>query len=106
MSVVHLNGVALIPGIDYTLGQTYISFLRAPAAGDDIMFTEVVSLKTGATHITRLTGDGSTFMFTIDTGFNERLKISNLLEDAYKHYDVPAVVDALDKLRVVLELVK
>ena len=39
MNVVHMNGLTLIPGIDYQVGDTMINFSVPPPAGTDIMFT-------------------------------------------------------------------
>jgi hypothetical protein len=106
MNVVHINGVALIPGIDYTVGDTLINFSVPPPAGADIVFTEVISPTTGATHMTRLYGDGSTFLFRLETNFTDRVQLNQMFELAIKYKDNPTVRDALDKLKVVLELVK
>ena len=106
MHVVHLNGVALLPGVDYVVGDSVISFMSPPAAGSDIVFTEVINANTGATHMTRLTGNGVNFLFKLETNFAQRVKLSELFDTAIKYKDIPAVTDAINKLRVVLELVK
>lgn len=106
MNVVHMNGLTLLPGIDYTTGKNLISFSVPPPMGAEIMYTEVVDVNTGATHVTRLQGNGSTYMFKLDTDFAERLAIHELFSEAIKHKDNPAVRDAINKLQVILELVK
>lgn len=106
MNVVHMNGLTLLPGIDYTVGKHTISFSVAPPAGADIMFTEVINADSGATHVTRLHGDGTTYLFRLDTDFSTRVMLNEMCVDLLEHIDNPAVKDALDKLRVTLELVK
>lgn len=106
MNVVHMNGLTLLPGIDYTVGKTVITFSVPPPAGADIVFTEVINAETGATHMTRLTGDGSTYLFKIETNFTDRVRLHQLFELAILHKDNPTVRDAINRLQVVLELVK
>lgn len=106
MNVVHMNGVSLLPGIDYKVGRGTISFSIPPAAGVDIVYTEVINANTGATHMTRLIGDGVTYLFKLDTNFTERFELQNLFEDTFKYKDHISVRDAIEKLQVVIELVK
>jgi hypothetical protein len=106
MNVVHINGVALLPGIDYSVGKTTLSFSVPPPSGSDIIFTEVINDRTGATHMTRLTGDGFTYLFKLETNFTDRVELQELFSEVMKHKDIPAVRDALDKLKVIVELVK
>lgn len=106
MNVVHINGVALLPGIDYSVGKSTLSFSVPPPVGSDIIFTEVINNRTGATHMTRLTGDGSTFLFKLETNFTDRVELQEVFKEAMQYKDIPAVRDVLDNLKVILELVK
>ena len=106
MNVVHMNGVALLPGVDYTVGRNTISFSVPPPADADILYTEVINAETGATHVTRLVGNGFTFLFELDTEFVERLELHDLFAQVIKHKDHPAVRDAIEKIQVVMELIK
>lgn len=106
MNVVHMNGLSLLPGIDYVVGDTMLSFVQPPPAGADILFTEVIDANTGATHVTKLTGDGSTYLFKIETNFADRVRLSRLFELTLKHKDIPVVRDAIDRLQVAIELVQ
>ena len=106
MNVVHMNGLTLIPGIDYVVGDTMITFSVPPPAGANIMFTEVIDANKGVTHITQLTGNGSTYLFRLETNFSDRVKLNELFQSALKHKDNPTVRDAIDRLQVVLELVE
>ena len=106
MNVVHMNGVVLLPGIDYKVGGEMISFSSAPPAGAEILVTEVINANTGAVHVTRLTGNGSTYLFRIETQFADRASLLELFDEAMKYKDNPTVRDAINKLQVVLELVK
>lgn len=106
MIQVHLNGVALLPGVDYSQGRSTITFSMPPHPGDDIMITQVLCADTGATQVTSLVGDGKTYLFRFDPSVAARFKLQDMIESAWRHQDNPAVQDALEKLRVVLELVK
>ena len=75
MHLVHINGITQAPGINYVLSNTTISFSSPPPAGADIIITEVIDARTGTTHITRLNGNGSTFLWKLDTGFSERVRL-------------------------------
>lgn len=106
MNVVHMNGLSLLPGIDYTIGKNTIYFTAPPPAGAEIIYTEVVDVKAGATQMTRLEGNGSKYIFHIDNEFSDRLAIHRMVEDAVRYKDNPTVRDAINQLQVVLELVK
>ena len=106
MNVVHMNGLTLLPGIDYTVGKNIITFSVPPQAGADIVFTEVINARTGATHMTRLTGDGSTYLFKLEINFGDRVRLNELFESALEYRDTPVVRDVLERLQVVLELVE
>jgi hypothetical protein len=100
MFSVHINGVMQLPGIDYVTGESTISFSSPPDVGSAI---HVGSL-TGT--VASIMGDGSTFVFPIMTDLESYNKIMNVLNDASKYYKNPAVADVLDRLKVVVELVK
>ena len=106
MNVVHINGVSLLPGIDYVVGKNTISFSVPPPLGAEIVYTEVVDSKTGATYMTHLEGNGSTYLFHLDTDFIDRMELHELFDQVVKYRGNPAVRDALSKLQIVLELVK
>ena len=101
-----MNGLTLLPGIDYKVSDSTVSFSSPPPAGADIAFTEVIDANTGVTHITKFTGNGYTYLFKLETNFAERVRLHELFESAIKHKDTPAVRDAINRLQVVLELVK
>jgi len=106
MNVVHMNGIALLPGVDYTVGDALVSFSQAPERGARIMFTEVIDPDTGATHVTQIIGDGHTYLFHLETNFGDRVKLQRLFESALTYKDHPTVRDVLERLQVVVELVK
>lgn len=103
MHEVFLNGVRQCPGIDYTAAQNAVSFTSPPSAGSDIMVNTL--LKRGGAHVITLKGDGSTYLFQIDDTVN-RLDLYDLLDDIEQYHKVPAVAEGLERLRVILELVK
>ena len=104
MITVHMNGLTLIPGIDYTVGDGTLTFSSPPPSGYNIMFSE--AFETGTTHVTHLTGDGYTYLFKLDTNINDRARLYKMFDDAMAYKDIPAVHDALNQLRVIVELVK
>lgn len=104
MTQVHINGVTMLPGIDYTSGPGTLMFSVPPGAGSEIIFTQLLSADTGATYMHRLIGDGKTYMFSVNTGMADRVKISRMIDCAIQNRRHPAVEEALTKLQVVLEL--
>ena len=105
MNQVHVNGVALLPGIDYRVSQASIIFNCPPAPGDQIVFTEVLNPSTGSLHRTTLNGNGRQYMFKLDRHLTDREVLSTLFEKVITHYDHPAVKEALERLKVVVELI-
>jgi chaperonin GroEL (HSP60 family) len=98
MIQVHLNGSKLIPGFDYVAGKNSVCFTGPPAAGTNIVVED------SGGNATRITADGNTFLYQLSVkDYNNTI---NLLKDALKYYDNPAVADVLERLRVVVELVK
>jgi hypothetical protein len=101
---IHLNGLKLVPGVDYTSTNHIISFLSPPAPGDQLLITS--GLPGGGAHMQRFVGDGFTFLFKLDSSFEHRIKLQAMLDDVWTYHNVPAVHDVLEQLQVVLELVK
>lgn len=98
MTFVSINGIFQVPGIDYHAGKDMISFTQPPQAGATI----TIMGERGV--LMNVIGDGVTYLFRyID---EESSKISEMLETAFKHRDVPAVADILERLQVVVELVR
>ena len=106
MIQVHINGLKQIPGIDYMASSNAVNFNQAPPAGSDILVTSNIPGSTTGVHMQRLTGDGSTFLYMIDSSFNQRVKLQTLLDEVWEYQGVPAVQDLLEQLRVVVSLVK
>lgn len=103
---VNLNGLRLIPGIDYTASPTQISFLEAPCVGDHIVVSSAIPGAPGGAFVQTLTGTGHTFLYKLDSSFNSGVELQHLLADAWEYHRVPSVEDVLNQLRVVVELVK
>lgn len=98
MKIVSINGIMQIPGVDYYTGKDMISFTQPPSSGATI----TIMGERGV--LMNIIGDGSTYLFRyIDEASS---KVSEMLETAFKHRDVPAVADMLERLRVVVELAK
>lgn len=95
---VTINGVAQLHGVDYVLGVNQISFTQAPPFASTI----TIRLKNNTIH--NITGDGCTFLFPILSGEDDEL--ADMLADVIKYHKVPAIAEALEKLKVIIELVK
>ena len=100
MISVHVNGVLQVPGIDYVAAKNAVSFSSPPGAGDLIH----VSGPRGT--IANIMADGTTYLYQMITDIDRHDNIMNLLNDAAFYYDNPAVADVLERLRVVVELVR
>lgn len=94
---VFINGVRQIPSIDYVLGSTTLNLSAPPAQGSNI------SLVLADGSETVFLGDGLTYLFNFRSQRHEMLQ---LLDDAVKYRENPAVLEALEKLKVVIELVR
>ena len=98
--LVYVDGVLQVPGVDYSISGASITFIQAPGQGSHI------ELYSGTFMVTKLLGDGRTFLFKISTEGKTRHAMLQLLDDVCKYHDKPAVAEALEKLIVAIELVK
>lgn len=99
MIFVSINGLRQIPGIDYVSGADYVTFSAPPALGD------LVSIDSPYGKSCDFRGNGTTYKFQLDD-LSKKKEIMNLLVEAHDYYDHPAVADAMEKLAVVVSLVK
>jgi hypothetical protein len=106
MIQVHINGLKQIPGIDYMASSNAVNFNQAPPAGSDILVTSNIPGSTTGVHMQKLRADGHTFLYMLDSSFEQRIKLQNLLDDVWEYQGVPAVYDLLEQLKVVVALVK
>ena len=97
---VYIDGILQISGFDYAITGNAVSFTYAPGQGSQI------ELHSGSIVVARLLGDGRTFLFRISKEGSQRHALLQLLDDAVKYRDKPAVAEALEKLIVAIELVK
>ena len=97
---VHVNGVMQIPGIDYLACKNAVSFSTPPANGD------VIHLSNSRGTVGQFYADGSSYLYHLATDVVGQENIMNLLNDIGKYYQNPAVADVLERLKVVIELVK
>jgi hypothetical protein len=100
MLSVHVNGVKQIPGIDYLAAKNAVSFASPPRAGD------VIYVNNARGTVAHIYGDGSTYLYQFTEDIDGHENMMNLLNDVGKYYQNPAVADALERLKVVIELVK
>lgn len=98
MLLVSVNGIIQCPGVDYHATPNSIAFSSPPPA----MSTIDIRGRNGT--LASILGDGSTYLYEffsdIDTDIN------NMLEDAFRLRNVPAVADMLERLEVVVKLAK
>ena len=94
-----INGVLLIPGIDYVVDREYMSFTQAPRYGDRI---HVMTPNANADFY----GNDVTFRFPMPTVIQKSEVLEGLMHDLDEYMDHPTVKDQLERLQVVLELVK
>ena len=97
---VYLNGIRQIPGVDYTTTQRTLSFLMTPPAGTHI------NIQNGRIDIANILADGKTFNYPAMLDTEKQDRLMNTLNDALLYQDNPAVADMLDRLSVVVNLVK
>jgi hypothetical protein len=101
MIQVFVNGILQVPGIDYALGETVLSFSVPPDVGDQI------DIMNAGKCLSRFIGDGHRYLYQ---GLDLTEKLDHvtlgLFYDAHAHKHVPAVQDALERLKVVIELAK
>lgn len=100
MVEVYLNGIRQIPGIDYITSHRTVTFATAPSAGTHI------SVSNGRIEIANILADGKTFNYPAMLDSEKQDQLMNTLNDALIYQDNPAVADMLDKLSVVVNLVK
>lgn len=107
ISVVHINGITQIPGIDFTVASNSIMFITPPSMGSRISIHYPIS-DTGRGSICEMfEGNGSTYLWHLGEDKNKEDKyIQDLLKDAWDMRTVPVVADILERLRVVVELAK
>jgi len=98
MLVVSINGIIQCPGVDYHATQNSISFSSPPQAGS------TVSIQSKSGVLANICGDGSTYLFQFMNDFEH--DTVGMLEEAFKLRHVPAVADMLERLAVVVKLVK
>jgi len=97
---IYVNGILQVPGFDYVASKNSVSFTRPPARGYDIVVED------SGGNATQITADGTTFLYQLSADTKSYNNAINLLNDALKYYDNPAVADVLERLRIVVELVK
>ena len=97
---IYVNGILQVPGFDYVASKNSVSFTRPPARGYDIVVKDLIG------NVTKITADGTTFLYQLSADTKSYNNAINLLNDALKYYDNPAVADVLDQLKVVIALVE
>lgn len=99
MIQVGINGVILMPGHDYHIEKDQIVFSQAPRMGDNI---QIVS----KAYRHSLHGNDVSYKYDIPNEMKKAHKIEQLIEDLVEYMDHPSVQDQLDRLQVIIELVR
>lgn len=98
MLMISVNGIIQLPNLDYTASGREIQFTMAPPMGS------VVEIRSKGAVI-RETGTGFIKTFWVDQILDDDPMLA-LFEDAYRNRDNPTVIDLLEKLQVVVNLIK
>jgi hypothetical protein len=106
MIEIYLNGLRLIQNHDYIVEPAGVCFTEAPCIGDRISVSRPIFGSTGGRLLEMHIGNGTTCLYPLNNQFNDRVEIQNLLDDVYTYQHVPAVAEALEKLKVVIGLIK
>ena len=97
----YINGLRQVPGVDYSVRGNTVSFSQAPPTGAQIQMVHNLH------SVANMRGDGSTFLFTGPfEDVEQQDNIIDTLHYALKYRDKPAVAEALERLQVVVTLVK
>lgn len=94
--LVVLNGIIQSPHAYMMSGNTVV-FHSAPEKGVEVSIVM-------DEHRYSYVGDGSTFVFP--GAPSDRMQFKKLMEDVYEKRNDPAVKDQLEKLKIVMELVR
>jgi hypothetical protein len=100
MITIHVNGVRLVPGVDFVTGKDFVRFSSPPEAGSSIH----IACAKGT--IANIWSDGVSVHYHLMIDLETHNDVMNLLNDAAMYYENPAVADVLEQLKVVVELVK
>jgi len=98
MTLVTINGIMQVPGVDYHATQNAISFSTPPSAGSTI------SIQGRNGTLANIYADGFTFLYQFMNDLDHNT--TSMLEEAFKLRHVPAVADMLGRLEVVVKLAK
>lgn len=99
MLLISINGVIQTPNLDYVAANNEIKFTKAPAKGC------VVEIRGPNGTLIQQQGTGFIDTFWLDDILPEDPLVA-LFQEVYKNKDVPAVKDILDRLQVVINLIK
>ena len=102
--VVHVNGLVQIPGIDFVASSNQISFTAPPQSGSRITIHTPFVAGTGGV-VKMFEGNGSTYLWDLSDEQEDR-ELQTLLKDAWDFRTIPIVADILERLAVVVNLVK
>lgn len=95
--LVYVNGAVQAPLFHYERVGNSIVFSQAPSSDSTI---EIVTRETR----NQYKGDGHTNVF--ETPHTPKLMFLQFAEEVWQHRENPAVKDALEKLKIVVELVR
>lgn len=94
-----INGVVLMPRHDYIVEKDYVEFKEVPRMGDRI---QIISKD----HRFELYGNEFTYKYPIPQEMIKAHQLESLITDLVEYMDHPTVKDQLERLQVVIELVR
>jgi len=97
-TLVSINGIMQSP-YEYEELNHHLVFNEAPSAGANI------NVNIDGNIMTYL-GNGTNRIFTVPFELREEIKFKNFAHEVWKHRDNPTVNDQIEKLKIVMELIK
>ena len=99
---VFVNGIMQAPGIDYMASANAVAFTTPPSAGS------IIQVQQDRVDVAILSADGSTYLYQMARAFNTSRteRLYDLMKDALEYSEKPAVAELLERLQVVVALIK
>lgn len=98
--LVYIDGFLLQVNIDYQVVSNMVMFKQAPPRGSQVQITD--GSLSGSTRYVSYQGDGARVVFSTP----EQSEFNDLIDDLATYRDHPTVADVVERLKVVLALVK
>lgn len=102
IGLMHININGIMQSTEmYSVEDISIKFHQAPSKGDDVR----VVLPIPSTSV-RYMGDGEKCVFTLPSDVGKEIMFKEFMDSVWKHRNNPSVKDQLEKLKIIMELVR